>query len=117
MAARTGKQYLAGLKDDRCVWVADWQVDVLQHFSIQILRDWIVRTPSLAARQTDFEALIEPLHEYMTGPSRPNRNPCCRKRPNTWPGPFPATAAPGASVRALKVVEDRWGWVLLITNG
>jgi 4-hydroxyphenylacetate 3-monooxygenase/anthranilate 3-monooxygenase (FAD)/4-hydroxyphenylacetate 3-monooxygenase len=31
MAARTGKQYLNGLKDDRCVWVADQQVDVLKH--------------------------------------------------------------------------------------
>ncbi len=31
MAARTGKQYLEGLKDDRRVWLGDAQVDVLSH--------------------------------------------------------------------------------------
>src|ERR1700730_6490124 len=31
MTARTGKQYLQGLKDDRCVWLGDQQVDVLNH--------------------------------------------------------------------------------------
>lgn len=29
MAARTGKQYLEGLNDSRCVWLGDTQVDVL----------------------------------------------------------------------------------------
>jgi len=31
MAARTGKQYLEGLKDDRRVWFGDAQIDVLTH--------------------------------------------------------------------------------------
>jgi aromatic ring hydroxylase len=31
MAARIGKQYLEGLKDDRCVWLGDAQVDVMTH--------------------------------------------------------------------------------------
>lgn len=31
MAARTGKQYLQGLRDDRCVWLGDTRVDVLTH--------------------------------------------------------------------------------------
>lgn len=31
MAARTGRQYLDGLKDDRCVWVGDKEVNVLTH--------------------------------------------------------------------------------------
>lgn len=31
MAARTGKQYLAGLRDDRCVWLGNTQIDVLTH--------------------------------------------------------------------------------------
>jgi aromatic ring hydroxylase len=31
MTARIGKQYLEGLKDDRCVWAGDAQVNVLTH--------------------------------------------------------------------------------------
>ncbi len=31
MTARTGQQYLDGLKDDRTVWVGNQKVDVLKH--------------------------------------------------------------------------------------
>jgi aromatic ring hydroxylase len=31
MTARTGKQYMEGLKDDRRVWLGDTQVDVWMH--------------------------------------------------------------------------------------